>query len=102
MILRIVLGRFATARDADALVGLRDRLASAARPIGGLESLFVGVRPVVPKGSPPVGAVIGTVWTDVERMTRAIAQDEAERFFAGRKKAFDVFQRQPERWLTSK
>jgi PAS domain-containing protein len=84
MILRIVLGRFATARDADALVGLRERLSSAARPVRGLESLFVGVRPAVPSDGPPVQAVIGTVWTDVERMARATAHDEAERFLAGR------------------
>jgi PAS domain-containing protein len=84
MILRIVLGRFATARDADALVGLRERLSSAARPVWGLESLFVGVRPAVPSDGPPVQAVIGTVWTDVERMARATAHDEAERFLAGR------------------
>ena len=83
MILRIVLGRFATARDADTLVGLRDRLAGASRPVWGLESLLLGVRPVVPDGSPPVQAVIVTVWTDVERMTRATAADEAERFLAG-------------------
>ena len=86
MILRIVLGRFPPDRGADALVELRERLAEAARPIAGLESLIVGARPTSAStdGGPAIEAAIVTIWVDVERMLRATSDAEQERFLAGR------------------
>ena len=86
MILRIVLGRFPPDRRADALVELRARLAEAARPIAGLESLIIGARAasVPDDDGPAVEAAIVTVWVDVERMLRATAEREEEGFLAGR------------------
>lgn len=88
VILRIVLGHFGGADDADALVDLRDRLARAARAVDGLESLILGARRhpgrAAAGGSGAIQAAIVTVWRDAETMARATAVDEQERFLATR------------------
>ncbi len=91
MILRIVLGRFATAPDTHDLIEMRTRLARTARTVDGLESLIIGGRRTgegasgeVDPGRPPVEAVIVTIWRDVDSMTRATAIDEEKMFLRAR------------------
>src|SRR5215204_4004541 len=87
MILRIVLGRFASGTDASALLEIRGRLALAARDVPGLDSLIVVARTaLLPKqvGDVPVEAAIVTVWRDVDSMARATGIDEQDRFLGHR------------------
>ncbi|MGH2474315.1 MAG: hypothetical protein ACRDIL_03550, partial [Candidatus Limnocylindrales bacterium] len=77
--------------DADALVVLRQRLASAARGVSGLDSLIAGTRrslqpadAEVASDDRPVHAVLVTVWRDVDSMVRATAVDEQRRFLGTR------------------
>ena len=85
MILRIVLGRL-LGDDAAALADLRDRIATAARTVRGLESLLIGARlvPEVERGDRPIQAVFVSVWQDAEQMLASTGVDEQGRFMGGR------------------
>src|SRR5687767_15876735 len=87
MILRIVLGRFPSGTDANALLEIRGRLARAARDVPGLDSLIVGARQALLSNAGrdvPVEAAIVTVWRDVDSMARATGVDEQDRFLGHR------------------
>jgi PAS domain-containing protein len=92
VILRIVLGRFASGFEVSDLVTLRDRIARSAAAVNGLESLLIGVRarassepsPSEPDVSEDPSAAIVSVWRDVEAMRRATVDDEEDRLIAGR------------------
>ena len=89
MILRIVLGRFPPGTDASTLVERREPLTRAARAVGGLDSLMLGVRAAggtsasASGRTADVGAVV-SVWRDVESMRRATADGDEDRFVTQR------------------